>query len=274
MPVPNVVTSGVGFRHCQILRLDAYTNLYNSGTQGYAGVTVSYARALTVNDPEPRQIVHVGDDRPFALDVLPPTEPMSGELRVAATNDNVDTVIQNVNDVTIGEAKMYPLGTDKRGSENQVAVLAYRQSLDVDPASSTYGKRLWQWRLFPCTYILPRENEWNENAEERSYSFRPGFVTKYPWGVSLSTSTEGCSQAQGFRGVSEYKPALAAFVTNGVTTSFTLPTNAQSTSKIAAWTINSTGGGTVAAPDTKAVGSVAFTTAPTTGSLVLFYETA
>jgi len=273
MTTPTVIISGAWCRNCQILRLDGNDIVYSTGTTVYAGVTVSGAKALTINDPEPRQIVHIGDDRPFALDVLPATEPITGELRAGKANDTVDALVQGVNSIAIGESKLYPIGTDKRGNESQVAMLAYREAVDTDPDSGTFGKRVWQWRLFPKCYVIPRESGFEDNAEERSYTIRPQFATKYPWGVTFSTSTEGCLQAQGFRGVSEYKPTLISYVADNTKTSFALSPVAAGTGKIACWKISTAGVGTPAVPDTLGTASIAFTTAPTTGTLVILYET-
>lgn len=275
MAVPSSIQSGVGFRNCQILALDSNGIIYASGSTAYSGLNISGAKSLTINDPEPRQIVHIGDDRPFALDVLPPTEPMTGELNVSKTNNTVDTILQNVNEVTLGEAKLYAIGSDQRGNENQVCLLAYRQAVDDDPASTTYGKRLWQFRLFPKCYLVPRENNYDDNAEARVYTVRPQFATAYPWGVQYSSGSgsEGCLMAQGLRGIAEGKPKIIAFDTDNSVTSFSLPVAAKSTAKISAFTVTTAGVGTVSTPTTKTTAAVQYTTAPTTGKLIVFYET-
>jgi hypothetical protein len=269
MANPSSISSGVGFRHVQILALNSSGYPNASGTSVYEGVTISGAKALTINDPEPRQIVHIGDDRPFALDVLPSTEPITGELRSAKQNDTVDTMVQSVNQVTVGEAKLYPIGTNERGNEPQVTMVAYRQAVDTDLDSANFGQRVWQFRLFPKCYLIPREAGFEDNPEERPYTVRPQYATKYPWGVSFSDTTEGCTQAQGFRGVAEYKPKIVSYLGNNVATQFNLPTTkpAQSTSKIKVWV-----DGTLTAT-TNTTTSITFAVAPTTnGNIVVFYE--
>jgi len=273
MGTPSGINSGVGFRHAQVLRLDANGIIQASGTTPYEGIRISGAKALTINDPEPQQIIHRGDDSIFALDVLPPTEPISGELRAGKQADTLDAALTNVNAVTVGEASFFPIGTDRRGDENQVMLLAYRQAVDTDPASTTYGKRVWQFRMFPSCYVIPRESGFEDTPEERAYTVRPQFVNKYPWGIGLSTSTEGTVRVQGFRGVAEYKPKVCAYVTDGSKTEFTLPVAAAGTGKIQAFAVTTEGTGAAATPDTKTTAAIQFTTAPTTGSLVVFYET-
>ncbi len=269
MASPSSINSGAGFRHMQILALDTSGYPAASGTTAYAGAVISGAKTLTIDDPEPRQVVHVGDDRPFALDVLPATEPITGEMTVGKANNTIDAILTPVKEVTIGEAKLFGVGTNRRGDENQVTILAYRQAVDTDPDSSTFGSRVWQFRLFPKAYVIPREVGFTDDAEERTYTVRPQFATKYPWGVSFSTTTEGMTQAQGFRGVSEYKPQLCSFLGNNTLTTFTLPTStpAVSTSKIKVWNA-----GTLTTT-TNTTQTVTFQTAPTTNAqVVVFYE--
>ena len=265
--------SGVGFRHCQVLVLGSDDYPAATDTSAYEGQTISGAKALTINDPEPRRITHAGDDSIFAMDVLPPTEAMSGELRTGKVNDDVDAVLTDTNQVTIGEAKFFGIGTDKRGDEKQVTLLAYRQALDTDPDSGEYGSRRWQFRLFPKAILVPREGSYDENPEEMIYTVTPQFINEYPWGVSFTTSTEGFTRAQGLRGVSQYKPKIVAFNGSGSDTTFAFPSAkaAASTSKVKVWV-----DGTlqeVTTDVTVNTTSLVFTTAPDAdANIVAFYE--
>lgn len=272
MTAPSGIRQGVGFRHIQILALDTSGYPAASSTTVYEGVQISGAKSLTINDPEPRQIVHTGDDRVLQLDVLPPTEPISGELNAGKANDTVDAILSPVKSATVGEAKIFAVGHDQRGNENQVAILAYRQSLEADPSDANYGKRLWEFRLLPRAYVIQREGNLDENPEARTYAVRPQLATKHVWGASLSTATEGVSMAQAFRGISEYKPKIVAFKGNNTATQFSLPASspAISTAKMAVW---SNGVSQTSGAVTLGTATVTFTTAPTTGAMVVvFYE--
>jgi hypothetical protein len=225
---------------------------------------------LTINDPEPQQIVHLGDDRPFALDVLPPTEPITGELTVGKVNDTLDAILTDANTITVGEAKLFGIGHDSAGDENQVAVLCYRQTIDTNPAATSFGSRRWEFRLFPKAYVIPREGGLTPDPEERIYTVRPQYVKQHVWGLAFASGTEGFTQAQGFRGISEYKPRLVSFLGDNSETTFTFDTDypAQATGKITVW-VN----GVVDTPDTLATTSFQYTTAPTTNANVdVFYE--
>jgi len=256
------------------LNADGYPNATTQTV--YEGVTLSGAMSLTLNDPEPQQIIHRGDDRVFALDTLPPSEPISGELTVSKTNDTVDAILTDDKSFDIGEASLFGLGTDKRGDENQVAVLAYRQSLDTDPASGNFGARRWELRLLPKTYVIPRAGGLEQDtSENRSYTVRPQFVKEHLWGEAFSTSTEGFEQAQMLRGISTDKPKVVAWKAtkagkSSLTLSFPTASPASATGKIAAWV-----DGVSTVPDTLATTQIEFTTGvvTTNAMVVAFYET-
>jgi len=232
---------------------------------------MSGAQAFTLNDPPAQPITHRGDDRPFAQDILPASEPITGEIRTAKIDDPIEAALTGVNSVTIGESKFFGLGTDQKGSESQVCVLAYWQSLDTDPDSSNFGKRVWESRLIPKCFAIPQAvGSEMDTGNTKTYILNPQIVKKYPWGVTFSESTEGFVEGQAFRGVHEYKPKLVAFLGDAATTEFTLPTDtpAQATGKIQVWE-----DGVESTPDTITTTSIAYTTAPATDAmLVVLYE--
>lgn len=272
MAAPNTTRSGVGFRHAQLFALNTSLGVIEPGTASataYEGVQLSGVKRLTINDPEPKQIAHKGDDRVFALDSLPADEPITGELVTGKINDTVDAMITGTNSFSVGETKMMGLGTDKKGSEVQVAMLAWRQALDTTPGAQQL--RRWELRLIPVCLIIPREGSMDENPEERPYSLRPQVVSKHLWGTAFSNSTEGFLEAQVLRGIAQYKPKIVAWKGDGTIVAFNLPTNfpAQATGKMKVWT-TTTGGTTtdVTATVTLAVGSVTFSVAPAAGTII------
>jgi hypothetical protein len=273
MTAPSVIRSSVGFRYCQILAIDSSGYPAASSTTVYEGVVLSGAKSLTINDPEPRQISHIGDDGIFALDVLPPTEPITGELQVAKTNDTLDAILTADKSVTIGEAKLFGEGTSNRGFENQVIMVASRQSEDTDPSSGYFGQRVWDARILPLTFIVPRDGSFDENPESRPYTVRPQFCTKYPWGVAFAAGTEGFVRAQMIRGIFEYKPLLVAWKGDNSATKFTFAATHQAvaTAKIHGVWVNGVLDGAVV----KATDGVTPTSKPGTGDMIVcLYETA
>lgn len=271
MAAPNTTRSGVGFRHCTIFALDSSGYPAATNTTIYEGIVPGGVKRLTINDPEPKQIVHKGDDRPFALDSLPADEPITGELSVAKINDALDAIITGQLSFAVGEAKMFGAGTDKRGFEQQVGMLAYRQVLDTTPGAQQL--RRWEFRVIPALLAIPRENTWDENAEERMYTLRPQVATRHLWGAAFSNSTEGFTEAQVLRGISQYKPKLVAFKGDGTEDEFLFSASAQavSTSKIVVW-VNGT---EQTSGITKATTGVTFAVAPASNAMiVIFYEVA
>lgn len=273
MTVPATTRSGVGLRHIQILATDAsgYPNA-TSPTTPYEGLQMSGAQAFTLNDPPASPVTHRGDDRPFAQDILPSSEPITGEIRVAKTNDALDVILTGQLSISIGETRWFGLGTDQKGCEEQVIVLAYWQSIDTDESSSNFGKRLWDSRLIPKSFVVPQgKGSEMEQTEQKMYVLNPQFVRQYPWGVTYALATEGFLQSQVLRGASEFPPKLIAWKADGTETTFTFPTAypAQATGKINVWVE-----GSVSAPDTTLTTSFIYTTAPSADEMVVvLYET-
>jgi hypothetical protein len=251
------------------LNADGYPNA--TTTVAYEGVHASGAQAFTLNDPPAQPITHRGDDRPFAQDILPAAEPITGEIRTAKIDDELEVVLTGINTITIGESRFFGLGTDKKGEENQVCVLGFWQALDTDPSSSDYGERVWEARLIPKCFVIGQGAGSEMDAgNTKTYVLNPQIVKTYPWGTAFSNSTEGFTEAQVLRHVQEYKPKLIAFKADGSTTTFTLPTDfpAQATTKITVWN-----DGVETAPDTVTTTSIAYTTAPAADvMLVVLYE--
>ena len=243
-----------------------------SGSIGYYGIKWSGAKVLTVNDPVPRVIAHVGDDGIMCLQILPALEAASGELRLDKTNDIVDALAGNVEKFTIGEANLLGQVTSQRGFENQIGALAYSFGQDTDPDSSNFGSTVWDFRMFPKATVFGREPGYTQEINERMYSFTPAYVTKHMWGTTFSKTTEGFVRAQVIRGVSQYKPVLVSFLGDGVTKAFPFDTAvpAQATGKIAVWD----NGALQSSGVTKSTAGVVFGTAPTDAHVItVFYET-
>jgi hypothetical protein len=272
MTNPTGIRQGAGLRFLQVMALDANGYPAASGTTAYTGIIIQGAKNLTINDPEPRQVVHFGDDQVEQLQTLPPTEPITGELQVSKVNDVVDAVLTQAKQVTVGETQLMAIGHNKKGYENRVALLAYQASNEADEASENFGAPQWDFRLLPSCYVIPREGTLDENPTTRPYTVRPQFVSKHLWGVAFTTGTEGVTKAQGFRGVANGQPTVAAFKGNNTATQFALPADmpATSTTVMQVWkegVLQTSGVATLT------TSQITFTTAPTTGArIVVFYE--
>jgi hypothetical protein len=244
-----------------------------SGSVGYYGALHSGSKVLTVNDPTPRVITHVGDDSPFALQVLPPTEAMSGELQVDKTNDIVDLMASSSKLVTVGETNLFHEATNLRGFENSLACIAYAAGLDADPDSANFGADLYDFRIFPKVKLFVRESGYSQEDNVRTYSFVPGFCTAYPWQVQYTVAVEGVTRSQVIRGDGYGKPTMVTFLGDGATLGFPFDSAqpAKTATKIATYDNNSlkvAGAGYQAS-----LYGVSFAVAPVAGHVItVFYE--
>ena len=208
-----------------------------SGSNGYYGIQHSGAKVLTINDPVPRVLPHVGDDGVFSLQVLPALEPANGELHVDKTSDPIDAIVGNVLPFVVGEANMEGASTSQRGFENQVAALAYSFAQDTDPDSLQFGANLWDFRMFPKATVFQRDTGYGQEVNERVYSFTPAYVTAHMWGAAFSLAVEGFIRAQILRGVCQYKPHFVSYLGDGATKAFPFDSAkpAATATKITCW---------------------------------------
>lgn len=244
-----------------------------SGSVGYYGGVISGAKVMTINDPAPRIIPHIGDDAVFSLQILPPTEPVNGEIRIDKTNDTIDSVVGDVNRVTIGEFHIMGQSTNKRGFENQVGLMAYSAAQDTDPGSTTFGKQEWDFRIMPKATVYQRDTGYQQEANERMYTVAPAYCTAHIWGTQFTIGVDGYTIGQLLRGLCEFKPVIVGFIGDGSTVSFPfdIAKTAYTVAKVNVWVngvLTTTG-------LTKSTSGIVFDTAPlVTDIITVFYETA
>jgi hypothetical protein len=236
MTVPASVVMGAGLRGVYLYEIDPTTGYVKPGTMAapYAGLHVQGARVVNINDPEPRKVTHVGEDRALGLTVLPATEFVSGELRTSKRNRTLDAILTGTAEITLGEMKLFGVGTDKRGYEPQVVLWAYSTTQDSDEASAASGTQLWDGLLMPKAMLVVREPNKDDNALEMAYSLNPYPVTRYPWGKAFAIATEKYLQAAALTSISAGKPRILSAVGDGTTAILAFPTGvvANSTAKI------------------------------------------
>lgn len=259
----------VGIRRAVIFELDTNGYPAATGTTAYEGIEVTGPKAFSLTVPEARKISHVGNDRVLALDYLPPTEGVSGELRVASNDMVAKAAVANVNTFAIAEATLMPWATDQQGFEVDTGLLLFQQSLDT-----TSKLRRWKFYLVPKARVLPAPASMDENAAEDRYSIAPNPSSSHIWGTALATGTEGATEMAMAEGMSEGKPNIVAFKGNNSAVAFLLPTAkpATATTKMKVWEngVAKTVGGGLASLTTT---TITFSSAPATGAMVVcFYE--
>lgn len=223
----------VGSKYGVLFDLDA-TGLPNatSATVAYQGIELAGIKGFELSSPNARLVTHMGNDRVLAVDFLPTTEPVAGEIRVAPSLMTVNTALMQTTAFTVGEAKMMPWGTDKQGSEEDVSLLVFQQSLDKDTKL-----RAWRSIIVPRARAIPVLAPMNDNPSEVRYQVIASPSTRHIWGVTLTTNTEGATEAAALEGMSAGKPKIIAFLGNNSATYFDLPTAypARSTASMKCW---------------------------------------
>jgi hypothetical protein len=207
--------AGAGFRELRVYELNQYgiplsSSMPASAADPYDGLDASIAKALTITVPDPQIIQHTGDDRVAAVDMLPPTEAITAEMRTGHTNLELDALLQNVNVVALGEMQMMGRGTDQQGLEPDLCILAYRQA--VRTGATLAGARCYIQAMMPKAAVFPKAGPMEEQAvDENSYTVNPRICTEYPWGSAFVLGTEGYVSSQLLHGISDKRPHLCVF---------------------------------------------------------------
>lgn len=222
----------VGLRYAVVFPLNVDGFLSPTSTAVYEGLEFGGPRAFELSVPDVRRISHVGNDRVLALDFLPPTESMSGALRVARHEQAINATLMGVTHFTLGDMKAIPWATDQQGYEPDVALFLFQQSLDA-----LTKLRRWRYVMIPKARVIPMLSGMNENASEVVYTIAPSPSTKHIWGTSFSALTEGVTEATVIEGMSEDRPKIVAWKGDGATTEFLFPVSkpASGTAKVSVW---------------------------------------
>jgi len=188
----------------------------------YEGIEFSGPKAFTLNVPEARKITHIGEDRPLAIDYLPPTDGMDGELQVSPSEFNVVAALGDIVMETVAEKTFVPLSSDKQGFEPQVGVLMYQQSLDVDS-----GVRTYRSFIIPSARCVYMPAGMGQDTEDNRYKIAPAVTNQHLWGTDLVLGTDGCTSIQAIELHTVGRPMLCAWQSagGGGTTEFNFPTS-------------------------------------------------
>jgi hypothetical protein len=219
-----------------------------------------------VTTPEPRQIIHPGDDRVEGIDFLPPLTASTIRVRTSPDNFPVDAILTGVNMFAVGEAEFIVGLSSVQGNEPLVGLLFYQQALDV-----ATGLRRWRTFMIPACRCIPLPAGGTDQSTENQYAVSPIVGMAHLWGVPLTLAVEGSTQEQYLRGMCEGKPHVAAWGGDAVTVQFKFYTAlpAFNKSKVAVF-VN----GVSVTPSVVTTTSFTLSVAPAAGAIVTcFYET-
>jgi hypothetical protein len=239
-----------------------------SPTTPYEGIAWTGPKAFSLTVPEPNKKVHVGADRPLAVDFLPPTDAVSGELRVSDNRYDIHALLTGTLVGTLGEAAEIVHGSSKQGFEPQVGLVLTQQALDA-----ATQQRRWRTIVLPKAIAIPQPVGMADSPQDVVYKLAPQVANARLWGGTLVLATDGCETAQVFEYMTEGVMKVVAWKGNGSAVTFSFPAGAQakSVAKIATFK----NGVAVSSGLTLATSGVTFATAPASGDLVVVvYEVA
>jgi hypothetical protein len=234
------IAAGSGLRNVRtyLLNSNGFPSDDESGANGYDGELIDKARSFTSNVPDSQTITHTGNDRAFAMDVLPPTELETANLTTGVTNLGVDATLSatKVEDLG-GDVVMGLMSTDKQGQEPQVMVMGWRQALSAgDCTSGTKGQRRYITNMYPSARVVPKAGDMEQGSDdENSYNVVPTVVCETPWGVAFSEANNGATEAQRLRLISDNPLMYESFVGDGTLDTFTLTKTPITTVKTRVW---------------------------------------
>jgi hypothetical protein len=211
---------GSGFRYGVVFEIDQVTGRLKgtSPSVPYMGETLKGGKAWNLSIPKQRRIFHIDADRVGAADFLPPTEAASAVINTSADNMVLDAILTGNKVVNIGTAATIADLTSQQGFEPLIALLLWQQSLD-----SVTRLRTWRSFLIPRAKAIPMLSGFADKEVDSTYDvlMTPSSTTIF--GVSLSTSIDGGTDAQLFRAMTAGRPAIAAWLADGYTSIFTFP---------------------------------------------------
>jgi hypothetical protein len=231
-------TSGVGTRYAVVFLLDTDGLPYQdvSSAAPETGYRIDKIKTFSSADPEVQRFTHYGDDTPFAQDSLAPTEVETFTITTAKVNLDLDAALSGTKVAALGnEVARLAANTNKLGSEPQVMIFTYRQALDTNPSSASYGARRYEGRVYPKSRLVPKTPPYEAGITDKTYEGTPTPVRKTEYGQTLTTGTHGCTEATHFDDIYVYAPRINIWRGNGTLTAFSLSHTPVSSSYLKVW---------------------------------------
>ncbi len=254
---------GVGLRRAVVFPLNSDGTLKATSTTVYEGLEFSGPRAFDITYPDARLITNPGNDRVRDQMYLPPTDPVKCELRTGFDDQAINAALMGVSQFTVGESTLVPFGTDKQGSEADIALLLYQQAHDDSKLTR------WRYVMIPRARAIPMPAGMNDNALETRYSVSISPSTKHIWNVALQAGTEGCTEMALADGMAEGKPAIVAWKADGTATVFSFPTDKQAISTAKINLFDASTGAEVTVGITKATSGITYGVAPAANKILV-----
>lgn len=233
------IVSGVGTRYGAVYELDADTGLpmpAAASSTPYAGVEIEHIKTATATDPAPRRLTHQGEDRAYAQDSLPATELESFSFTTSAVNIRLDVALEGteVYDETNFTARL--ANSDRKGNEPLMGVMFYRQALDTDPESASFGKlRQWNTRIYPSARVTPVTPSFEAETTDSTYEGTVTNVNTTLWGEAITETNFGANEGAHIEAVTAAHPRWNFYRGNGTLTNFLLSAAPNSSAHLLVW---------------------------------------
>lgn len=236
----------------------------------YEGYILDGALSLTPTIPEPNRVPARGDDRVYYTFNLPPTEGVTGELRLSKLHMEFGAAIAGTKVFGSPPTRKVGLGHEKIGLEQAVILYGCRQAIDSEAGSAYFGQQCWQVYIFLNAVMTQRPPTMEDQAVgETTYTVTGNDATVDELGVQFTEVANGFTQCPFLVVISRDIFHLDAFVGDGVEDDFTLAHTPTATSQ----TIVSVDGVVQDTGWTETGGVVTFSAPPSNGAkIVVEYE--
>lgn len=235
------ITAGVGTRYGAFYPLDSdgLPSVNATTAVPQQGTLISGITTASTGDPTPQRFTHYGQDRPYAQDSLPGQE--GGTVTITSSNGNmiVDAMAEGNNVRQIGNTTWRGGNTDKRGNEPLLGFMSYRQALDTEPGSPTFGTlRQWNVRVYPAGRWAPTTSPMEAGKTTKTLNGTPTPTGRTIWGETYTddgVASWGNTTAEYHDGNANYQPRLNWWLGNGTLTAFQLSHPPKNANELLVW---------------------------------------
>ncbi len=274
MTLQQSVSTGIGLRKVRgFLRDTDSLPTVPAGTAigtAWEGYVLDGALALSPTIPEPNRVPARGDDRIYHTFSLPPTEGVTGELRLSKLHMVFAAAVAGTNVFGSPPNRKVGLATEKVGLEKALILYGCRQAIDSEDGSAYFGQACWVTYIFLNSIAVLRPPTMEDQAiGESVYAVTANDSTVDELGTAFTEVTNGFLRTPFMIVVSKDLFHLDAFLGDNIEDEFTLSHTPTATSQ----TIVSVDGVVQHSGWSEASGVVTFSAAPADGAkIVVEYE--
>lgn len=220
------IVAGSGTRYGWVFALDTDTGLplpASASAVPSVGVEISGIKSTETTDPTPRRVQHKAKDRIYAQDTLPPDTLESFRFTSSKTDLTLDAYLEGVKTRNYTNFNAKAANNADKGNELQVMAMFYRQALDADPNSSTFGKlRQYNTRIYGSARIVPVTDSYGDAETDKTYEGTPTNFNYTPWNEAINNANWGTTDAGHIEGVTAAHPRINTYRGDGTITAFQL----------------------------------------------------